>query len=100
MHAGERIRVGGTAELAGYTLRLHEARQPLHVAMRVGTVAFALNIPLAWCLVTGEAGLPALGGAGCGIATALLFWVMFALLWLLFALFGRLASARQFLRGV
>ncbi|HNJ73992.1 MAG TPA: MATE family efflux transporter [Pseudomonadales bacterium] len=53
------------------------------LAMRVGTVAFALNIPLAWCLVKGGAGLPALGGAGCGIATALLFWVMFALLWLL-----------------
>ena len=31
---GERIRVGGTAELAGYTLRLHEARVAAHADAR------------------------------------------------------------------
>lgn len=53
------------------------------LAMAVGVIAFLLNIPLAWWLVMGGMGLPALGGAGCGAATALLFWVMFGLLWTL-----------------
>lgn len=42
--------------------------------------AFVLNIPLNYGLIYGNWGLPELGGAGCGWATALCLWVQTALL--------------------
>ncbi len=38
-------------------------------AMVFNLLGFLINIPLDYALVTGKAGLPALGGAGCGWAT-------------------------------
>ncbi len=38
-------------------------------AMIFNLLGFLINIPLDYALVTGKAGLPALGGAGCGWAT-------------------------------
>lgn len=42
--------------------------------MLVSLAALALNIPLNYLLIHGLFGLPKLGGAGCGWATALVFW--------------------------
>lgn len=50
--------------------------------MLASFAAFLLNIPLNYAFVYGKFGLPALGGAGCGLATALVFWFSAAALWL------------------
>ncbi len=47
-------------------------------AMVAGFVGLALNVPLNIIFVFGKFGLPAMGAAGCGLATAMLFWVMAA----------------------
>lgn len=49
-------------------------------AMVIGFIGLLLNIPLNWMFVYGKLGAPALGGVGCGVATAIVYWVMFALL--------------------
>ncbi|OOS06404.1 multidrug resistance protein, MATE family [Moraxella cuniculi DSM 21768] len=64
------------------------------IIMWVSWLCFFLNIPLNWIFVYGKFGLPALGGAGCGLATAIVFWINALALWLLiikdrhFASFG------------
>ncbi|QDF75272.1 MULTISPECIES: MATE family efflux transporter [Shewanella] len=45
--------------------------------MLIGFVGLAVNIPANYIFIYGHFGAPALGGAGCGIATALVFWAMF-----------------------
>lgn len=45
-------------------------------AMVAGFVGLALNVPLNIIFVFGKCGLPAMGAAGCGVATAILFWFM------------------------
>lgn len=47
-------------------------------AMVAGFIGLALNIPLNIVFVFGKFGLPAMGAAGCGVATAILFWFMAA----------------------
>lgn len=42
--------------------------------MIAGFIGLALNIPLNIVFVFGYCGFPELGGAGCGVATAILFW--------------------------
>jgi len=49
-------------------------------AMVIGFIGLLLNIPLNWMFVYGKLGAPALGGVGCGVATTIVYWVMFALL--------------------
>lgn len=49
-------------------------------AMVVCLLGLLLNIPLDYACVFGWWGLPALGGAGCGLATAIVHWVMCAAL--------------------
>lgn len=49
-------------------------------AMVIGFVGLLLNIPLNWIFVYGKFGAPALGGVGCGVATAIVYWLMFAML--------------------
>jgi MATE family multidrug resistance protein len=44
----------------------------------LAAIAAALNVPLAYALIHGVGGLPRLGVAGAGYATALLLWGMFA----------------------
>ena len=46
-------------------------------AMIIGFIGLAANIPLNWMFVYGEMGAPALGGVGCGVATAIVYWLMF-----------------------
>ncbi|QYJ77421.1 MATE family efflux transporter [Shewanella acanthi] len=45
--------------------------------MIIGFVGLAVNIPANYIFIYGHFGVPALGGAGCGVATALVFWAMF-----------------------
>ncbi|MEH6454160.1 MAG: MATE family efflux transporter [Psychromonas sp.] len=46
-------------------------------AMVIGFLGLLLNIPLNWIFVYGKLGMPALGGAGCGVATTIVYWFMF-----------------------
>ncbi|WP_394201780.1 MATE family efflux transporter [Shewanella waksmanii] len=57
----------GCAEGISYTLP----------TMVIGFVGLAVNIPANYIFINGHFGAPAMGGAGCGIATALVFWAMF-----------------------
>lgn len=43
--------------------------------MQINLLAFLLNIPLNFIFIHGYFGLPAMGGAGCGWATASVMWV-------------------------
>lgn len=43
-------------------------------SMVVGLIALLLNIPANYAFIYGHWGAPALGGAGCGLATALVQW--------------------------
>lgn len=45
------------------------------VIMIVSWLCFFANIPLNYVFVYGKFGMPALGGAGCGLATAIVFWL-------------------------
>ncbi|QSX38918.1 MATE family efflux transporter [Shewanella sedimentimangrovi] len=44
--------------------------------MVIGFVGLAVNIPANYIFIYGKFGMPAMGGAGCGVATALVFWAM------------------------
>ncbi|MDO4997540.1 MAG: MATE family efflux transporter [Neisseria sp.] len=50
--------------------------------MWVSWAALLLNIPLNYIFVYGKFGMPALGGAGCGLATMLVFWFNATALWI------------------
>ncbi len=45
--------------------------------MVVGFLGLLVNIPLNYVFIHGHLGMPALGGVGCGVATASVYWVMF-----------------------
>lgn len=51
-------------------------------AMRIAFLALLLNIPLNYLFVFGKFGLPELGAAGCGWASALVMWVMLGCGWI------------------
>lgn len=57
--------------LHAYASSLNQPR----AIMIVSWICFIANIPLNWIFVYGKFGMPALGGAGCGLATALVFWM-------------------------
>ena len=44
--------------------------------MWFGFIGLLVNIPANYLLIYGKFGLPALGGVGCGVASALVFWFM------------------------
>lgn len=46
-------------------------------AMVIGFIGLAANVPLNWMFVYGKLGAPALGGIGCGVATAIVYSLMF-----------------------
>ena len=46
--------------------------------MVIGFIGLAVNIPANYVFIYGGFGIPAMGGAGCGVATALVFWAMLA----------------------
>lgn len=45
-------------------------------AMVIGFLGLLANIPLNWIFVYGKFGAPALGGVGCAVATAIVYWLM------------------------
>lgn len=45
-------------------------------SMWIGFIGLLTNIPANYAFIYGKFGAPALGGAGCGVATALVLWVM------------------------
>ncbi|MEX0335079.1 MATE family efflux transporter [Vibrio tubiashii] len=67
-------------------------------AMVIGFIGLLLNIPLNWIFVYGKFGAPALGGVGCGVATAIVYWVMFAMLLFYVMTSERLAKVKVFER--
>ena len=69
--------------LASFFRGLGDTRTPLRAAL----VANAVNAVLAWALVFGHWGLPALGIAGAGLATSIAEWV--GALWLAAAFLSR-----------
>jgi MATE family multidrug resistance protein len=48
--------------------------------MVIGFAGLLVNIPLNWIFVYGKFGAPELGGVGCGVATAIVYWLMFFML--------------------
>ncbi len=46
-------------------------------ALVTGVIGLIINIPLNYIFVFGEFGMPQLGGAGCGLATAIVQWISF-----------------------
>ena len=65
-------------------------------AMVIGFIGLLLNIPLNWMFVYGKLGAPALGGVGCGVATAIVYWIMFLLLLVYVMTSKRLAKINLF----
>lgn len=49
--------------------------------MWISWLALLLNIPLNYVFVYGKLGMPALGGAGCGLASMVVFWFNMLALW-------------------
>ena len=48
----------------------------------MGFIGLLVNIPVNYIFIYGHFGMPELGGVGCGVATASVYWVMFAsMLW-------------------
>lgn len=51
-------------------------------SMVICIIGLLINIPINYIFVFGKLGLPAMGGAGCGLASALVMWFMFlSFLW-------------------
>lgn len=51
-------------------------------AMVIGLVGLLVNIPTNYIFIYGKFGIPAMGGVGCGVATVIIDWLMFSLLYL------------------
>ncbi|ODQ00727.1 MULTISPECIES: MATE family efflux transporter [Salinivibrio] len=63
-------------------------------AMVIGFIGLAANIPLNWMFVYGKLGAPELGGVGCGVATAIVYWLMAVLMWI-YVVFSKKLSTLQ-----
>ncbi|MCR3755253.1 MAG: multidrug efflux pump MdtK [Candidatus Westeberhardia cardiocondylae] len=50
--------------------------------MIVSFIGLLSNIPINYIFIYGKFGMPVMGGAGCGIATASVYWIMFVLLYI------------------
>ncbi|MFP5383886.1 MAG: MATE family efflux transporter [Gammaproteobacteria bacterium] len=50
--------------------------------LAISFTGLAANIPLNYVFIHGKFGMPAMGGAGCGAATAMVMWLMALLMWL------------------
>ncbi|MBD1389579.1 MATE family efflux transporter [Neiella sp. HB171785] len=71
--------IWGAPGFAGY-LVLRNTSEGLSFtkpSMWIGVLGLLLNIPLNYAFIYGAWGAPAMGGAGCGVATAIVQWLMF-----------------------
>lgn len=48
--------------------------------MIIGFIGLLINIPVNYAFIYGKFGAPQLGGIGCGVATASVFWAMFLMM--------------------
>ncbi|MGP9801217.1 MATE family efflux transporter [Rheinheimera sp. NSM] len=69
----------GLFPAAGYMVlrSMFEGIGNTKASMWIGFVGILVNIPANYVFIYGKLGMPAMGGAGCGIATALVFLAMF-----------------------
>jgi len=67
----------GLPALAGFQVLkcLNEGVHLTRPFMYISVIALLINIPLNYILIYGKFGLPALGGIGCGWATAIIIWL-------------------------
>ena len=78
------IAVGLPAALASRVyIALNAALSRPTVTMLINLGALAAKVPLNLLFIHGAGPLPAMGGAGCGMATALIMWLMLLAHWLL-----------------
>ncbi|WP_432463164.1 MATE family efflux transporter [Agarivorans sp. QJM3NY_33] len=55
---------------------VNEACSNIKAIMIIGILGLLVNIPVNYIFINGLLGLPKLGGAGCGVATAIVNWFM------------------------
>ncbi len=67
-------------------------------SMVISFVGLAINIPANYIFINGHLGMPAMGGAGCGVATAIVFWGM-AITMGLYLLWSRRFRSYQLFQG-
>nr|WP_283164086.1 MATE family efflux transporter [Brenneria tiliae] len=48
--------------------------------MIIGFIGLLINIPINYIFIHGKFGMPELGGVGCGVATASVYWIMLLLM--------------------
>ncbi|WP_235938770.1 MATE family efflux transporter [Thalassotalea algicola] len=69
---------GGPAFCLYFVLRNYsEGLSHTRPTMIISVIGLLINIPANYIFIYGEFGMPALGGAGCGLATAIVYWGMF-----------------------
>ena len=69
---------GGPAFCLYFVLRNYsEGLSYTRPTMVISIIGLLINIPANYIFIYGKFGMPALGGAGCGVATAIVYWVMF-----------------------
>jgi MATE family multidrug resistance protein len=56
---------------------LCEALSKTRPTMFIGVIGLLINIPINYIFIHGYFGAPALGGVGCGVATATVYWILF-----------------------
>lgn len=76
-----------------FTESLTNSKYNIYIAL----FGLLINIPLNYILMHGQFGLPALGVAGCAIATTISFWLMF-ILQVILVLYGEELSEYKFYR--
>ena len=52
------------------------------VMMGLNLGGLAIKVPLAWLLVFGHLGVPAMGASGCALSTAIVYWIMGIAAWI------------------
>ncbi|WP_413738958.1 MATE family efflux transporter [Sodalis sp. RH21] len=62
--------------------------------MVIGFLGLLANVPINYVFIYGKWGIPAMGGVGCGIATASVYWFMFASMWLYVSKAGHFKDLR------
>lgn len=53
---------------------------PKPTGMMIGFIGLLINIPINYVFIHGKFGMPELGGVGCGVATASVYWIMMLLM--------------------
>jgi multidrug resistance protein, MATE family len=93
------IAVGMPAGLGSRAfVALNSAVSRPRAAMAIQLIALVLKVPANLVFMNGAGPIPALGGAGCGVATAALLWLMLLMNWALWRLdpfYARFRPARQ-----